>query len=112
MRKRPSEKSLANLKPFKPGPDPRRTGANGWTKARERVAKALEENADDLSKVLVNLAKSGDVAALKLALGPLMPAEVKQLDVTHQGKVSLQWKEPKTPRPKPEAETDAGSDPA
>ena len=76
-----------NLIPAKPGEVRNPKGINGWTKARERVAKALEDNADSMVQALVELANEKDTNALKLALGPLLP-EVKT-KVEHEGTVSF-----------------------
>jgi hypothetical protein len=46
--------------------------ANGWTKLREKFRERLEQDLEDLQDVLITVAKTGDVQALRLALGPVI----------------------------------------
>jgi hypothetical protein len=53
--------------------------ANGWTKLREKFRERLEEDLDDLQDVLIDVAKTGDVQALRLALGPVLNVRALEL---------------------------------
>ena len=64
-------------------------GANGWTKARERVRELMAEHAEDLTTVMVKLAKKGDVQALRFLLGPMAP--VVQQQIEHTGGITFEW---------------------
>ena len=68
--------------PVKPGEVRNPKGINGWTAARERVRDALAANADDLFKTAQRLAAAGDAPALKLLLGPLLPAVETKAELT------------------------------
>lgn len=80
-----------NLVPTKPGEVRNPHGHNGWTKARERFKQALIDNSDDLSAVLLALAKKGDMAAMKMAAGALLPAVESKVE--HSGRVQFKWSE-------------------
>jgi hypothetical protein len=56
--------------------------ANGWSKLRERYRDRLEQDADELQDVLIAAAKSGDVQALRLALGPILNTRAIELTGT------------------------------
>ncbi len=103
---RPSKKPLtpkqraaldAGRRPFKPGYDPRRNqaGINGTTKARARIEALINANSEDLVEVLIQLAKSGDVQALKLVTQHLLPALPKQA-IEMSGEVSFTWGAPES----------------
>ena len=85
-----------NVKPhqYKPGQGGNPTGINGWTKARARFKKALEDNSDDLAAVLLVLAKKGDMAAMKMAAGALLPTVETKIE--HSGAVTFKWSETET----------------
>jgi hypothetical protein len=65
---------------FKPGQSGNPEGVNGWSKLRERYRERLEQDVDGLVNVLIKLAQDGDVAALKLALGPIL--DVRSLELS------------------------------
>jgi len=46
--------------------------ANGWSKLRQKYRDRLAQDVDDLQDVLIAVAKTGDVQALRLALGPIL----------------------------------------
>ena len=83
-----------NLTPVKKGQVLNPTGVNGWTKARARFKQALIDNSDDLSAVLLALAKKGDMAAMKMAAGALLPTVENKVE--HSGKVEFKWSETDT----------------
>ena len=76
-------------RPIQPGEVRNPTGANGWTKARERVREILAECGPDVLQVMERLAKSGDVQAAKLILGPLLPPQ--ETKTTHEGEIVLRF---------------------
>ena len=80
-----------NLVPTAPGEVRNPTGINGWTKARARFKDELIANSHDLSKVLISLAKKGDMAAMKMAAGALLPTIENKVE--HSGKVEFKWSE-------------------
>ena len=55
-------------------------GINGWTKMREMYRDRLEPDVPKLQEVLVRVAMTGDVQALRLALGPIV--DVHRLELT------------------------------
>lgn len=77
-----SEASRAALRKhqFKPGETGNREGVNGWSKLRDRYQGRLEQDVDELVNVLIKLALDGDVAALRMALGPII--DVRTLEVS------------------------------
>ena len=93
-RLRPSltERQQENLRrhAFKPGYDPKRNneGVNGTTKARARIEALINANADDMVEVLIQLAKSGDVQALKLVIQHLLPAQRTDVNITEPMEIS------------------------
>ncbi len=100
---RPSKKPLtpkqraaldAGRRPFTRN-DPRRNqaGINGTTKARARIEALINANAEDMVEVLIQLAKSGDVQALKLVTQHLLPALPRQA-IEMSGGISLAWGAP------------------
>lgn len=78
-----------NLKPATKGEVRNPSGKNGWSSARERVRDALVLKADDLAAVLIEMAERGDTQALKLAMGPLLPAQKQEHE--HTGEVNFTW---------------------
>lgn len=80
---------------FKKGDDPRRNteGINGWTEARKRVQEALTENHEVLVQRLFEFIDNGDVTALKMALGPMLPQLVQEAvhKHEHEGTVTFRW---------------------
>lgn len=75
-------------------------GVNGITRAREQVGQILAKAAPELARVLRDLAKEGDVQALKLALGHALPAQPQE--IRHEGGVTFGWLgEEKPQHPKP-----------
>ena len=89
-----TERQRENLRrhAFKPGHDPKRNndGVNGTTKARARIEALINASADDMVEVLIQLAKSGDVQALKLVTQHLLPAMPKQA-IEMSGGISFSW---------------------
>ena len=63
---------------------------NGTTKARARIEALINANAEDRVEVLIQLAKSGDVQALKLVTQHLLPALPKQA-IEMSGGISFTW---------------------
>ena len=53
--------------------------ANGWSKLREKFRARLERDVEDLQDVLIAVAKTGDVQALRLALGPILDMRAIEL---------------------------------
>ena len=90
----------AGRRPFKPGYDPRRNqaGVNGTTKARARIEALINANSEDMVEVLIQLAKSGDVQALRLVTQHLLPALPRQA-IEMSGGISFTWG---TPESRPE----------
>jgi hypothetical protein len=72
--------SLANLRPPKPGEVRNPKGINGWTKLQERAREQIGADSEAMVAKLIELAKDGDVQALKLALGPIL--NITQLEAT------------------------------
>lgn len=70
-------RSLENLRPAKKGDVRNPEGHNGWTKARMNVKRILEADSESLASVLVDVARKGDVNALKLALSPFLPDRIE-----------------------------------
>jgi hypothetical protein len=67
--------SLRAIEPYrrrKGQPALNQSGRNGWTVLREKFRERLELDLEDLQDVLIAVAKSGDVQALRLALGPVL----------------------------------------
>lgn len=64
---------------FKPGQSGNPEGINGWSKLRERYRERLQQDSDSLTNVLIKLAQDGDVAALRLALGPIVDVRSVEL---------------------------------
>jgi hypothetical protein len=56
--------------------------ANGWSKLREKFRDRLERDADDLQDVLIAEAMTGNVQALRLALGPILNMRAIELSGT------------------------------
>lgn len=75
--------------PVKPGEVRNPKGVNGWTKARQRVREMLAEEGADIMEVAAGLAKAGDSQAIKLLLGPLLPAEKHEHE--HTGEVTVRF---------------------
>jgi hypothetical protein len=65
---------------FKPGAVANPEGVNGWSKLRDRYRARLAQDSDALANVLIQLAKEGDVQALRLALGPII--DVRSLELS------------------------------
>jgi hypothetical protein len=82
-----------NLNPVKPGEVRNPKGINGWTAARERVKVLLAAHSGDITEVMARLAKAGDVAAAKLLLGPLLPAQEVKLDA--EGTITVRFEREK-----------------
>ncbi len=76
----------------------------GTTKARARIEALINANSEDMVEVLIQLAKSGDVQALKLVTQHLLPAMPKQIDVAVSSPVTLSWM---PPDPRPEKKSSA-----
>ena len=74
---------------------------NGTTKARARIEALINANAEDRVEVLIQLAKSGDVQALKLVTQHLLPALPKQA-IEMSGGISFTWG---TPESRPEGKS-------
>jgi hypothetical protein len=53
--------------------------ANGWTKLREKFRERLDQDLDVLTDKLIELAKEGDVQALRLAMGPVLNVRALEL---------------------------------
>ncbi len=89
-----SEKQKAVLREHavRPGQVLNKEGANGWDDTRRRVRDVLALSAEDLAAKLIELAEAGDIQALKLALGPLLPRQ--QHEVEHLGRVEFRWADP------------------
>lgn len=80
MSRRVNPRSLANLKPIKPGQVLNPTGKNQWSTLRAKAKGVLLENFDDLAKVALHLAiEEQDVAMLKFLLSSAF--DVKSLQV-------------------------------
>lgn len=79
----PSEKSLANLRPSKKGEVRNPKGINGWSKMRERYRDRLSKDMDMLADVLIAEAKSGNLTALRAALGPVIDVRSLELSDPH-----------------------------
>ena len=74
--------SVAALLPFqrkKGDPPLNKTGRNQWSALRERARERLATDLDELLDVLIECARGGDVAALRLALGPILDIRAHQL---------------------------------
>ncbi len=65
---------------IRPGEVRNPKGVNGWSKLRDRYRERLSQDSDELTDVLVRLAKDGDVAALRLALGPIV--DIRSLELS------------------------------
>lgn len=92
------ERSLANLKPYKPGETGNRAGINQYTKQRERfqehIAKYLEQNSEKvdahlsrgeaLALAVLEDALAGDATSRKEALARLWPI-IQKADVNLGG---------------------------
>jgi hypothetical protein len=65
---------------FKPGVSGNPKGVNGWSKLRDRYRARMEVEVDTLINVLIKLAQDGDVAALRLALGPII--DVRSIELS------------------------------
>jgi hypothetical protein len=53
--------------------------ANGWSKLRQKYRDRLAQDVEGLQDVLIEVAKSGDVQALRLALGPILNTRAIEL---------------------------------
>ena len=72
--------SLANLRPVKRGDPPLNPeGRNQYSTLRGRALERLTTDLDELLDVLLECARRGDVAALRLALGPILDIKAHQL---------------------------------
>jgi hypothetical protein len=78
-----NERSLSNLRPWKPGQSGNPGGTNQYTyrdEAKETFAKLCKENADDFLEEVFRLAKEGESWAAKMVWEEIMPA-VKTIDL-------------------------------
>jgi len=75
-----SQRAIDPYKRKKGQPALNSTGRNGWTALREKYRDRLEQDVGDLQDVLIAVAKTGDVAALRLALGPIL--NMKAIELT------------------------------
>jgi hypothetical protein len=74
--------SLKAIEPYqrkKGQPALNKTGRNGWTVLREKYRDRLEQDVADLQDVLIAVAKTGDVQALRLALAPILNTRAIEL---------------------------------
>ncbi len=85
--------NVQNLKPIKPGEVRNPKGINGWTKLRERARQKIEDEQDDLMKVLFELAKAGDVQALSLALKPVLNVNQQEHSGADGEPLEIRWKD-------------------
>ena len=67
-----SQRAIDPYKRKKGQPALNSTGRNGWTALREKYRDRLEQDVGDLQDVLIAVAMTGDVQALRLALGPIL----------------------------------------
>ena len=74
-----SLKAIAPYKRKKGQPALNRSGRNGWTVLREKYRDRLAEDSEHLFDVLIEAAKTGDVQALRLALGPILDMRAIEL---------------------------------
>jgi len=74
------QKDVLRANAFKPGEVANPEGVNGWSKLRDRYRERLEKDVDGLTNVLIKLAQDGDVAALRMALGPII--DVRSLELS------------------------------
>lgn len=85
----PSEKSLANLKPWKPGQSGNPAGRPPTMSWRERLVEQLSENEEEnlkrAVKVLIQLALAGDVSALNHIADRLDGKPKQQTAITGAG---------------------------
>ena len=74
-----SLKAIAPYKRKKGQPALNKSGRNGWTVLREKYRDRLGEDVDVLTDKLIEIAKDGDVQALRLALGPILDVRAIEL---------------------------------
>ena len=86
-----SLKAIAPYKRKKGQPALNKSGRNGWTVLREKYRERLEQDVDRLTNVLIKLAEDGDVAALKMALGPII--DVRTLEVSGPDRTPINFAE-------------------
>lgn len=103
MAERPKKKRRGTPRkppnPIKPGEVRNPKGINGWTKARERIRQLLAESGEDLFEVAKRIALTGDDKALKLLLGPLLPAQ--EVKVEAEGAITVRFaREDEAPKEK------------
>jgi hypothetical protein len=72
--------SLANLRPAKKGEVRNPRGANGWEKLRAGARDQIAVDAEELLAKLIELAKEGNVQALRIVLGPIL--NVQRIEAT------------------------------
>jgi hypothetical protein len=75
----PKQAAVLREHAVKPGQVLNPTGRNGWTAMRERFRIALDQDLDTLTEKLIEVAKEGDVQALRLALGPVVDVRSIQI---------------------------------
>ena len=63
------------VKPGDPARNP--TGINGWTKMRERFREKIDAGLETMTDVLIAEAKSGNIPALRIALGGIALTRVE-----------------------------------
>jgi hypothetical protein len=85
-----SQRAIDPYKRKKGQPALNRTGRNGWTALREKYRDRLEQDAGELQDVLIAVAKTGDVQALRLALGPIL--NMKAIELTGDGGVPIDFR--------------------
>jgi len=84
-----SLKAIEPSKRKKGQPALNRTGRNGWTVLREKYRDRLEPDVADLQDVLIEVAKTGDVQALRLALGSILNTRAIELTGTHGAPINF-----------------------
>jgi hypothetical protein len=75
----PEQREAFEKQQFKPGQSGNPSGRNGWTVLREKYREQITPDVQELTQVLVDIAKTGDVQALRLALGPIV--DVRAIEV-------------------------------
>jgi len=85
-----SQRAIDPYKRKKGQPALNRSGRNGWTVLREKYRDRLEQDVADLQDVLIAVAKTGDVQALRLALGPIL--NMKAIELTGSDSVPIDFR--------------------
>ncbi len=85
-----SQRAIDPYKRKKGQPALNRSGRNGWSVLREKYRDRLEQDVADLQDVLIAVAKTGDVQALRLALGPIL--NMKAIELTGTDGVPIDFR--------------------